>query len=118
MALFVDNLAVGIVRMVRRESRRKRALAWKIADGQVTRFTTSYGTRTLPLLDYTYTVSGQTEEGSATGMPIQDERINQIGDALDELSALRIRYDPSDPSRSRLLNEDNPGLPFEVDLLG
>ena len=117
MALFADNVVVGIVRMVRRESRRRRALGWNIADGRLTRFTTSYGSPTLPLLDYTYQVNGQSEDGSATGMPIRDERINQIGEVLDSLPALRIRYDPTNPRTSRLLNEDNPELPFEIDLL-
>jgi|ERR1700733_879931 hypothetical protein len=117
MALFADNLVAGIVRMFRRESRRRRALGWNITDGQLTRFTTSYGSPTLPLLDYTYRVNGQSQAGSATGMPIRDERINQVGDVLDSLPVLHIRYNPANPGRSRLLNEDNPGLPFEIDLL-
>lgn len=117
MALFIDNLVVGIVRMVRRESRRRQALGWNIAGGQLARFTTSYGSPTLPSLDYTYQVSGQREAGSATGMPIKDDLVNQIGDVLDSLPVLRIRYDPANPGRGRLLNEDNPGLPFEIDLL-
>ena len=115
--LFIDDLVVGMIRMVRRESRRKQALGWSIADGTLTRFTTTYGTPTLPLVDYTYQVNGQTQDGSATGLPIKDDRINQIGDVLDSLPALRVRYDPANPERSRILNEDNPEIPFEIDLL-
>ena len=114
---FVDSLVIGIVRMVRRESRRKQAFGWDIADGKLTRFTTSYESPTLPLVDYEYQVNGQTHAGSATGSPIEDDQINQIGDVIDSLPALRVRYDPANPERSRILNEDNPRIPFEIDLL-
>jgi hypothetical protein len=63
-------------------------------------------------VDYTYQVNGQTQDGSAPGLPIKDDRINQIGDVLDSLPALRVRYDPANPERRRILNEDNLGLPF------
>jgi hypothetical protein len=114
---FLDSLVVGIVRMVRRESRRTQALRWSIADGTFTRFTTSYGSPTLPLVDYTYEVNGQTYDGSATGLPIKDDRINQIGDVIDSLPTVRVRYDPASPEASRTLNEDNPRIPFEIDHL-
>ena len=114
---FIDSLVVGIVRMVRRESRRSQAIRWSIADGTFTRFTTSYGTPTLPLVDYTYQVNGQSHEGSATGLPIKDDQINQIGDVIDSVSTLRVRYDPANPERNRILNEDNPRIPFEIDHL-
>jgi hypothetical protein len=115
--LFLDHLVLGTIRMVRRERRRKQALGWSVCSGMVTRFTTSYGFPTLPLADYTYQVNGQTQVGSATGLPIKDDRVNQIGDVMDSLPALRIRYDPVNPEKSRILNEDNPQIPFEIDLL-
>jgi hypothetical protein len=113
----LDSVLFGIVRMVRRESRRKQALGWNSAAGEFTRFTTSYGSPTLPLVEYTYQVNGQTYAGSVTGMPIQDDRINQIGDVIDSLPAVAIRYDAANPERSRILNEDNPRIPFEIDHL-
>src|ERR1700761_1068149 len=115
--LFLDHVVMGIIRMVRRERRRKQALGWNVTAGTFTRFTTSYGSPTLPLVDYTYEVNGETHDGSATGLPIRDDRINQIGDALDSLPALRVRHDPANPDRSQILNEDNPQIPFEIDLL-
>jgi hypothetical protein len=105
---FIDSLIASIVRTVRRERRRSQALRWSIADGTFTRFTTSDGSPTLPLVDYTYQVNGETHDGSATGQPIKDDRINQIGDMIDSLPAVRVRYDPANPDRSRVLNEDNP----------
>jgi hypothetical protein len=114
---FLDSIVVGIIRRVRTESRRSQALRWSIADGRFTRFTTSYGTPTLPLVDYEYQVDGQAHEGSATGLSINDDRINQIGDVIDSFPALRVRYDPVNPERSRILNEDNPRIPFEIDHL-
>jgi hypothetical protein len=62
-------------------------------------------------------VNGQAHDGWATGLPIKEDRINQIGDVIDSFPALRVRYDPANPERSRILNEDNPGIPFEIDHL-
>ena len=92
---FIDDIIGAIIRNVRRESRRIQALRWSIAEGTFTRFTTSYGSPTLPLLDYTFQVNGQTHDGSATGVPIKDDRINKIGDLIDFSS-----YRPG-PIRSR-----------------
>lgn len=114
---FLDSLVGSIIRTVRRERRRSQALRWNIADGTFTRFTTSYGGPTLPLLDYTYQVNGENHDGSATGVPIPDDLINQIGDMVDSLPAVRVRYDPTKPEVSRILNEDNPRIPFEIDHL-
>jgi len=69
--LFLDDLVIAIVRMLRRESRRREALGWSIADGTFTRFTTSYGSPTLPLLDYSYQVNDKILDGSATGFSIR-----------------------------------------------
>src|SRR5580698_7457169 len=96
---FIDYLVVGIVRIVRRESRRSQALRWSIADGTVTRFTTSYGSPTLPLVDYTYQVNGQSHVGSATGLPINGDQVNEIGDLFDSYPTLHVRYDPADPEK-------------------
>lgn len=114
---FLDSVVAGIVRSVRRESRRRQALRWTLASGRFTRVTPSYGSPTCPLVDYEYQVNGQAHDGSATGLPIKDDRIGQIGDAIDSLPTLRVRYDPANPERSRILNEDNPQIPFEIDHL-
>jgi hypothetical protein len=114
---FLDSIVAGIIRSVRRESRRNQALRWSVADGRFTRFTTSYGSPTLPLVDYEYQVNGQAYEGSATGLSIKDDRINQIGDVIDSFPTLRVRYDQANPGISRILNEDNPRIPFEIDHL-
>lgn len=68
-------------------------------------------------MDYAYQVNGQTHDGSATGLPIRDDQINQVGDVIDSLSAVRVRYDPAKPETSRILNEENPRIPFEIDHL-
>jgi len=117
MGIFLDSVIASIIRTIRRERRRSQALRWSIAEGTVTRFTTSYASPTLPLLDYRYQVNGQAYDGSATGSPIKDDQINRIGDVIDSLTVVRVRYDAAAPERSRLLNEDNPGLPFEIDHL-
>src|ERR1035437_7952102 len=95
----VDSVIVSIIRAMRRDRRRSQALRWGIVDGAFTRFTTSYGSPTLPLVDYTYQVNGRTYDGTATGMSIEDDRINQIGDVIDSLPTVRVRYDPANPER-------------------
>jgi len=102
---------------LRRRNCRNEALRWSVVDGMFKRFTTSTGSPTLPLVDYTYQVNGRTYKGSATGLAIEDDRVNQIGDVIDALPAVRVRYDPANPMRSRILNEDNPRIPFEIDHL-
>lgn len=117
--LFLDDLVVSIVRSVRRERRRRQALHWTLANGSITRFTTSSsGWPTVPLVDYAYQVNGLTHHGSATGAPIKDDEINRIGDVIDSIAAVQVRYDPANPERSRILNEDNPRVPFQIDHLG
>ena len=115
--LAIDSVVASIIRTVRRNHRRSQSLRWNIAEGKFTRFTTSYGSPTLPLLDYTYTVNGQTHDGSATGFPISDDEIHRIGATIDSFSTVRVRYDPDSTERSRILNEDNPQIPFEIDHL-
>lgn len=115
--LFLDSLVGSIIRTVRRDRRRSQALRWSVADGTFTRFTTSFGSPTLPLMDYRYQVNGQTHVGSVTGLPIKDDRINQFGNVIDSLPTVRVRYDPANAERSRILNEDNPHIPFEIDHL-
>jgi len=117
MGLFIDNIIVSILRTVRRARRRSQALRWQVADGAITRFTTSYGLPTLPLLEYTYQANGKAHDGSATGSHISDDQINQVGDIIDSLGTVQVRYDPAKPERSRFLNEDNPRIPFEIDHL-
>jgi hypothetical protein len=118
VGFFMDGLVIRMVRMVRRQSRLNQALGWSVADGRLRRFTTtSWGSPTLPLVSYSYQVNGKTQDGSATGFPIKDDQINQIGDVVDSLPGLRVRYDPANPGRIRILNEDNPRIPFKIDLL-
>ena len=114
--IFLDNLLISIVRSLRRERRSRQALHWTLANGTITRFTTSSsGWPTLPLLDYAYQVNGLTHNGSATGAPIKDDEINRIGDVIESIDAVRVRYNPANPERSRILNEDNPRVLFQID---
>jgi hypothetical protein len=110
--------AYGSFSMHSRAKRRHReVLGWSIAVGKITRFTTSSYGRTVPFMDYSYQVNGRTYKGSATGLPISDDRINEIGDAIDSLPTVRVRYDPAQLNASRILNADNPGIPFKIDQL-
>src|SRR3984957_15855885 len=116
--LFIVDVLRTIARNVRREIRRRKAANWPIAVGKVSRCRTIdgdyHGLR--PIVDYEYEVSGRIEYGSATGFSTKKD-INPVADAVDALGELRIRFDPADTSINRVLNEDNPRLPFEIDHL-
>jgi hypothetical protein len=72
-----------------------------------------------------YEVNGETHYGSATGFDADDSPTTGFNfedpptgakcAAMDATTTLRVRYDPADPMSSRILNRDNPTLPFEID---
>jgi hypothetical protein len=105
----------AISMFLRRKRRRAESLRWNLVDGKLTRFTTSGKIPTRPLVDYAYQVDGQTHKGSAAGLPIEDGQVNDIGDVMDALPLVRVRYNPAHPNKSRILNEDNPRIPFMID---
>lgn len=113
--MFADVLILAIIRFIRREYRKATAARWNVAGGKILRYTTKGSYQPLPLLDYSYEVNGTTEDGSATGFSSGNREIKWIGDKMDALSTLRVRYNPAVPYQSRILNEDNPQIPFEID---
>ena len=61
-------------------------------------------------------MDGETCFGRVTGFPLDRRHVDRVGEALDRLPKLIVRFDPVDKSQSRVVEEDNPALPFEVDL--
>jgi hypothetical protein len=112
---FIDDVIRMIARTVRREVRIRKAAKWPTAVGKILRFRTTGGDfhELRPIVDYRYEVDGQTQYGFTTGYT--NTEINKIGDAVGVLGELKVRFDPSDPYVNRVLNEDNPTLPFTVD---
>lgn len=117
MGFFADDLVRGIIHTVRKSIRLNRFEKWPTIEAKVQRFrsedTASFGHRLRPVLDYSYEVNGDTHYGSAYGIPTAE--INQVGDAADNVTTLRVRYDPVNPAASQVLSGDNPELPFGID---
>ena len=112
--LFLDSLIEAIVKGVRRESRASTAESWPIADATIKGFGPgSWPGRIGPGITYAYEVNGETWYGSCMGYAFRDDQ--KASAAVNSLSFLRVRYDPVDPGESRVLNRDNPKLPFEID---
>jgi len=111
---FLDNLIGVIVKGIRRENRATTAENWPIVDAKITNPGCAEGARR-PGVTYSYAVNGETWYGSSIGYPFRDAEIEKARSALSAVSVLRIRYDPADPAESRVLNRDNPWLPFEID---
>ena len=123
---FIDRVIRSIARSICRESRAKSAVSWPVIDAKISRFSVpEVGQRGRPSLLYTYEVNGETHYGSATGFDIEyppktgfdfgDTATRAKRTAMDATTTLRVRYDPADPMSSRILNRDNPTLPFEID---
>jgi hypothetical protein len=115
---FLDDLIRSVARTVRREVRRNGAEKWTLIEGKVRRFQAKDEPWNdfRPVVDYSYEVGGESWYGTVTGFSMSRTRVDGVGDAVDQLPSIWVRYDPVDASQSRVLNEDNPKLPFEVDL--
>ncbi|HEX3985951.1 MAG TPA: DUF3592 domain-containing protein [Acidobacteriaceae bacterium] len=117
MALFADDLIRGIIHTVRKSIRLNRVEKWPTIEAKVQRFrsedTAPYGHRLRPVLDYSYEMNGETQYGSAYGIPTAE--INKVADAADNVTTLRVRYDPANPAFSQMLSGDNPDLPFGIE---
>lgn len=107
----------SMVKFMRSEVRVNQAANWLSVDGKTSRFTleSALGNRARPVLVYSYEIGGETFYGSATGALIRPEMACHVADTVDGIGIIHVRYDPSDPGSSRLLNEDNPEIPFEID---
>jgi hypothetical protein len=118
VGFFADDIVRGIYRAIQRSRRRNSALKWPIADATVTRFEAfdEFWNAFRPVVSYSYQVNGATCYGVVKGTSINRELVDKVGDAVETLPGLSVRYDPNDGSLSRVLNEDNPKLPFWVDL--
>ncbi len=113
---FIDNVIRSIARSIRRETHATSADSWPVIDAKISNFSApKVGERGHPSLLYTYEVNGETHYGSATGFNIGDPPTKLKRAAMDATTTLHVRYDPSDPMSSRILNRDNPTLPFEID---
>jgi hypothetical protein len=73
------------------------------------------GDRVRPRLVFSYEVIGETFYGGAVGVSIDLKQFDRVTDAINNIGIVRVRYDSFDPGSSRLLNQDNPKIPFEID---
>jgi hypothetical protein len=99
---FLDNIIGAIVKGIRRESRARTAAEWPIVDARIVSSAKSGVT-------YSYVVNGETLYGSCVGDSFRDIA------SRTAVEVLQVRYDPSDPAEGRVLNSDNPNLPFQID---
>jgi len=113
---FLDTIIRSITRAVQSSHRVKRAATWPIVEGRISRFAgIGGGDHVRPVLVYSYTIQGEEFYGSASGTSSGPEQMNQLEEAIKGVAIVHVRYNPSDPGSSRMLNPDNPKIPFEVD---
>jgi len=114
---FADEIIRSIIKNVRGENRVENALSWPIVDGKISIFClgNKSGNYGRPSLSFSYEIIGETFYGSAVGTSIELDQIDVITDAINRIGIIHVRYDPFDPGSNRLLNQDNPEIPFEVD---
>jgi hypothetical protein len=105
-----------MVRKIRADSRVANAEEWPVADGKVSRLVFSKrGSLIRPTLSYSFEVNGETHYGAAQCIELREDLEGEATESVNALHALRVRFDPDDPFRSRLINEDNPGLRLKID---
>jgi hypothetical protein len=114
---FADVILRSIIKNLRGENRVENALSWPIVDGKVSMLSKGIesGDRVRPHLVFSYEIIGETFYGAAVGAPIDLEQFNRLIDVINNIGIIRVRYDSFDPGSSRLLNQDNPEIPFEID---
>jgi hypothetical protein len=114
---FIDSIIRSIAKSVRGERRVENALAWPIIDGKISILSQGIepGNRIRPRLVFSYEIVGETFYGGSVGAPIEPKLFNRVNDAINRIETVHVRYDPFDPGSSRLLNGDNPEIPFEID---
>lgn len=105
---FFDILIRSMVKSARREHRASAAENWPIVDARIVSSSRSSVT-------YSYVVNGETWYGSCVGDPFGGRETERIGLTPSAVEVLHVRYDPTDPAESRVLNRDNPKLPFQID---
>jgi hypothetical protein len=96
---FFGDVIIELARSVRRAVRRNTASEWKVTDGTIQRFTITDGFRPFPVLEYSYEVNGEREVGSTTSFSVSNDEINRIGDVVDGLPGLRVRYYRAEPDK-------------------
>jgi Protein of unknown function (DUF3592) len=111
---FLDNMIGAIVKSIRRGNRASTAETWPIVDAKITSSGPGEASKR-PGITYSYAVNGESWYGTCAGFPLRDAEVEKVQMALHIISVLRVRYDPADPGESRVLNRDNPKLPFEID---
>lgn len=109
-----------ILKHAHREKRLNLIQTWEVASGLILEYRSiECGFHEIrPVIRYAYAVHREPYSGSATETAIRDGIIEMKGAVhamVREKMPLQVRYDPSDPSRSYLLNPDNPHFPFDVD---
>lgn len=101
-AFLWDNIIGAIVKGIRRENRASTAAEWPTVDARIVSSSKSGVT-------YSYVVNGETWYGSCVGDSFRDVACKSA------IEVLHVRYDPTDPAESRVLNSDNPNLSFQID---
>jgi len=111
---FLDSTIRSIMKSVRRENHTNTAENWPLIDAKISN--SGLGAApSRPGVTYSYVVNGETWYGSCVGFPLRDTDVEKARSVLSAVPSLYVRYDRSDPAKSRVLNRDNPRLPFEID---
>jgi hypothetical protein len=114
---FIDSIIRSLAKSVRGKRRVQSALSWPTVSGKITILSQGHilGDRLRLRLVFSYEINGETYYGGAIATSIEPKQINQMTDSINSIGIIHVRYDPADPESSQLLNQDNPGIPFEID---
>ena len=112
----LDDLLRSILKGQKMAFRANKAKHWPALDATISLFSAEPNSRGIrPVVLYSYVLHRENWRGSCIGQPIKASQLENVRSSLLALPTIRVRYDPTRPGVSRALNQDNPGVPFEID---
>jgi len=121
--MFADVLVIALFRFIRRLFRIHKAKQWPQTSAALIDWTYidadreySSGWRSLQIQGvFEYLVSGEKFVGLVKSVGLREASAWKYLDEASQPAKITIRYDPSDPSQCRVLNEDNgKALSFNI----
>jgi len=121
--MFADVLVIALFRFIRRILRIYQAKRWPQTSAALTDWTCvgsdreySSGWSSLQIqATFEYLVSGEKFVGLLKSVGLREASARKYLDDASKPVKIAVRYDPSDPSQCRVLNEDNrTALSFDI----
>jgi len=116
---FTDSVVRALIKEAQKESPSDAAPSWPLASGKISEFAIGMkiGKHWRSQVVFSFEVEGVAFKGSAPVLSPEEAQSNSLVEIINSIQAVNVRYDPENPASNRLLNQDNPLLPFKIDYI-